>query len=128
MIIKLITESGDHHWPQILASAPLLVIYKHSPTCGVSAVARDEVRALPNTIPDVPVYQVDVIRQRGLSEAIAAELGVGHESPQVIVVCDGRAVWSASHFQIKAAAVVMEVAKSREACLRQRRSAAQTVA
>lgn len=128
MSIMHLAESGDHTWPNVLATAPLLVIYKHSPTCGVSTTARTEIAALGHAIPDVPIYQVDVIHQRGLSAAIAADLGVGHESPQVILVCDGKAVWNTSHFRIKAASLVTEIARTREACLQRARKLAGRVA
>jgi bacillithiol system protein YtxJ len=47
--------------------------------------------------PGVPVFLVDVKEQRGLSQQIAAELRLPHESPQVILVVDGRPLWNASH-------------------------------
>lgn len=128
MTIVPISETGDHAWPDILTSAPLLVIYKHSPICGASAAARTEVRSLHSAAPHVPVFQVDVIHQRGLSAAIAAHLQVGHESPQVILICDGKPIWNTSHFRIKAATLVDEIARAREACLRERSSGAPTAA
>lgn len=126
MPIRTLTENGEHSWPAILTAEPLLVIYKHSPTCGVSSVTRPEVGALGDAMPSVPVYQVDVLRQRDLSEAVANELGVGHESPQVILVCDGRAAWSASHFSIKAATVKVKIERALEACALRRPSEAGT--
>lgn len=113
MTINLLSETGNHAWPGVLTSAPLLLIYKHSPVCGASAAAGTEVGTLRAAAPQVPVYQVDVIHQRGLSAAIAADLGVGHESPQVILIRDGRPVWHTSHFRIKAATLVEEVARAR---------------
>jgi bacillithiol system protein YtxJ len=124
MTIALITETGESAWPDLLASAPLVLLYKHSPICGVSAVAQVEVKALHAAAPAVPVYQIDVIRQRRLAARIAAHLGVGHESPQVILVCHGTAVWHASHFQIKAATLLDAVARAHEACIGERRSSA----
>ncbi|MDX2120128.1 MAG: bacillithiol system redox-active protein YtxJ [Gemmatimonadota bacterium] len=128
MTIIPISETGDHVWPDLLASAPLLLIYKHSPICGASAAARTEVRSIHAAAPRVPVYQVDVIHQRGLSSVIAADLGVGHESPQVILICNGKPVWNASHFRIKAATLVDEIARVREACFGERRSPAPSAA
>ncbi len=52
---------------------------------------------------DVPL--VDVRRAHDVSDEIARRTGVRHESPQVIVLRDGRAVWSASHGAITAGAV-----------------------
>ena len=76
--------------------APRL-IFKHSPTCGISTKAYTEVSMFADEHPDVPVFLVDVIAQRALSRQLAVELAFPHASPQVILVADGRPFWSASH-------------------------------
>ncbi len=48
-------------------------------------------------------------RQHDLKRAVAERTGVAHESPQVIVVRDGRVAWSAAHFAITAGAVAQAV-------------------
>jgi bacillithiol system protein YtxJ len=45
---------------------------------------------------------VTVQTHRELSNAIAQRLGVRHETPQAILVRDGRAIWTASHFRVNA--------------------------
>ena len=53
-----------------------------------------------------PQYaMVTVQTHRAVSNAIAQKLGVRHETPQALLVKDGRVVWSASHFRVTAAAV-----------------------
>jgi len=87
------------------ADRPLL-IYKHSLTCGSSAWAFDELRGHLHAVPAGADYaMVAVQTHRDLSDEVARRLGVRHETPQVILVRDGRAVWSASHFRVTAAAV-----------------------
>ncbi len=44
------------------------------------------------------------------SDAVTERTGVRHESPQVIVLRDGKAVWSASQFRIKADDVAHAIA------------------
>lgn len=78
------------------------VIFKHSPACGSSFRAFGEVKAFVRAHPDVPVFVVDVLEQRDISAALAVELGITHESPQVIVTRGGAATWSDSHFRITA--------------------------
>lgn len=73
------------------------VLYKHSPRCIVCRRAIGEVEALARSRPELPVYVLDVLEQRGLSDRVARKLGVSHESPQVLVLRGGRATWSASH-------------------------------
>jgi monothiol bacilliredoxin len=48
---------------------------------------------------------VTVQTHRAVSNAIAQKLGVRHETPQALLVKNGRVVWSASHFRVTAAAV-----------------------
>lgn len=81
------------------------LIYKHSSRCPLSAGVLCDVRRFAETRWDIPVYKVPVIEQRGLSNRIADRLGVDHESPQVILVMNGRAVWHASHDDISVAAL-----------------------
>ncbi len=72
-----------------------IFFFKHSLTCGISSVVLDDVREL-----DAEIHIVVVQRSRTLSNEIEAKLGVRHESPQAIVVSQGRAIYSASHYDI----------------------------
>lgn len=86
------------------------VIFKHSLTCGVSAMAMEEIQELIGGVAfDADVYLVQVQRARDVSGAIEATLGIRHQSPQVLVVVDGRVVWHASHFRVTATAVLSAV-------------------
>lgn len=100
MTLRSFSTVATIAWPEAMNLAPVVVIFKHSPVCGTSAYAFEEVRAFATANGTVPVVLVDVIRQASLSRRIATELQVGHESPQVILVRGGRAAWSASHFGI----------------------------
>ena len=84
-----------------------LLLFKHSFTCGVSAEALDELVAHLNDQPaDVHYAMVTVQTHREVSNAVARKLGVRHETPQALLIRDGRVVWSASHFRVTAGAVV----------------------
>lgn len=80
---------------------PLAVLYKHSPICIVASGAIVEVKAFADENPGVPVYMVDVLGQRSLSQRLARQLGVPHESPQVIVIKDGKASWHQSGTRVR---------------------------
>jgi bacillithiol system protein YtxJ len=58
---------------------------------------------------DGEVNLVEVQSARSVSKEIATRVGIAHESPQVIVLRRGKAVWNASHFQIKANVVTAAV-------------------
>ena len=78
------------------ARAGAAVLYKHSPACWISARALKEVRAFAEAHPGTPVFMVDVLAQRTLSQALAARLGVTHRSPQAILLDHGEPVWDTS--------------------------------
>jgi bacillithiol system protein YtxJ len=73
-------------------------IYKHSTTCPISAHAGGEVRAMTTVL---PIYWVNVREQRELSNWIAQEYGVAHESPQLILIGGGKAVKVWNHYEVK---------------------------
>jgi bacillithiol system protein YtxJ len=58
---------------------------------------------------DADVRLVEVQSARDVSREIADRTGVRHESPQVIVLRNGKAVWNASHFDVTATAVAAAV-------------------
>jgi bacillithiol system protein YtxJ len=99
----------DAAWASRFAAHDVAVLYKHSPTCGLSAMALDEVRAFADAHPDVPVYLVDVFAQRPLSNAVEESLGIRHESPQAIVFRGGAPVWHGSHRRVARAALATAV-------------------
>ena len=80
---------------------PLAVLYKHSPACSISSRAILEVQAFADDHPDVPVLMVDVLGQQSLSRQLASQLGVHHESPQVIVLKNGQPKWHRSGIRIR---------------------------
>jgi bacillithiol system protein YtxJ len=83
-----------------------LLLFKHSFSCGVSAEALDElVSHLNERELNASYAMVTVQTHREVSNAVAKKLGVRHESPQALLICGGRVVWSASHFRVTAAAV-----------------------
>ncbi len=77
-----------------------VVIFKHSTTCPISAAAYNEMEQFAGE-----VVLVEVQRARELSREIERQTGIRHESPQVLVLENGKVVWNASHFKVKARAV-----------------------
>jgi len=82
-----------------------IVIFKHSTQCPVSTSAYEEFLEFTENAGDVLCGIVLVIENRSLSNRIESRLGVRHESPQAIVVENGRQTWNASHWSITADAL-----------------------
>jgi bacillithiol system protein YtxJ len=81
-----------------------VLLFKHSRYCGVSCEALDELQThIDNgASPDVAYKMITVQTHRPVSDAAAQRLGIRHETPQAILLRDGKAVWNASHFRITA--------------------------
>ncbi len=90
-------------------AAEKALIYKHSPTCPISRAAFDQVIRFAKKYPTVPIHMIDVVRQRGLSQSAAKKLAIRHESPQAIVVTNGKPVWNASHYEITVDALAAQL-------------------
>ena len=86
-------------------STPVL-IFKHSTRCSVSRMA---LRAFENeySLPeeDLKLYFLDLIAYRNISNEIASRFDVVHQSPQVILIKNGKAVYNESHSDIDVTAI-----------------------
>jgi bacillithiol system protein YtxJ len=87
---------------QFLASAngDAIVILKHSDSCGISDRAYAELTKLAR-----PIGVVTVQTARAVSNEIETRMGVAHETPQVLIIRDGKVVWSTSHGGVRAEAI-----------------------
>jgi len=74
-----------------------VVLFKHSVTCPISSGVYTEVSEVEA---DVNIIVVQTARH--ISNEIAGRTGVRHESPQAIVLKNGKAVYHASHYDITA--------------------------
>ena len=105
---------GMEDWRRCLAASDAgpVFVFKHSTTCPISAGAQRRVaRYLAEGGEDAaPVYLVKVIESRAVSNAIADDLGVRHQSPQAVLLHGGRAVWDASHGSISETAMLRALA------------------
>jgi len=76
-----------------------IALFKHSTRCSVSFMAKKTVEQSWDL--DIPAYYLDLIAHRDVSNAIAKKLSIPHQSPQMIVVKDGQAIYDASHGSIR---------------------------
>jgi bacillithiol system protein YtxJ len=89
---ELFAESGEQ----------LVVLFKHSLTCPISHAAYEEMSMMKET----PISLIIVQDARAVSNEIARRTGVRHESPQTIILRDGKSVWNASHYDITKSSVI----------------------
>ena len=99
---KKLTDSTQIEEIKELSNSKPVLIFKHSTRCSVSSTSLD--RLLRNWKTEdgekVIPYFLDLITFRNLSAQIEDTFGVAHESPQVLIIRNGKAVYDNSHFGI----------------------------
>lgn len=79
------------------------VIFKHSTRCSVSMMAKKRFEHDFDSIPEgTPVYFLDLISFRELSNKIAEQFKIHHESPQMLLIKNGECIYETSHGEISA--------------------------
>lgn len=80
-----------------------VLLFKHSLTCPMSTRAFRELQCyLADADPRLSYKLITVQTARPVSDEAAARLRLEHESPQAILVRNGRELWNASHSDITA--------------------------
>lgn len=98
---KLITLDQLEDIDKISINQPVL-IFKHSTRCSISSAAlnriernwKEEYGAI------LKVYYLDLLAHRDVSNAIAEKYNIIHQSPQALVITNGKCVYSQTHTQI----------------------------
>ncbi|PPK85791.1 bacillithiol system protein YtxJ [Neolewinella xylanilytica] len=83
------------------SQTPCLIL-KHSTTCPISSLAKHRLEKQWD-LQEVAIapYYLDLLRHREVSHHIASTFGVRHESPQVLLIKDGKCIYDASHLDIR---------------------------
>jgi len=105
------SETKDSNWPgHLLESTEQLddlisnsyktpqLIFKHSTRCSISRfVLADFIAHFTFSENEFGAYYLDLLNYRGISNDIAERFEVQHQSPQLIVVKNGKAIANSSH-------------------------------
>jgi bacillithiol system protein YtxJ len=75
------------------------VIFKHSTRCSTSAMVKG-ILERARTPEAIDFYYLDLISYRPVSNKIAADFSVPHESPQILLILNGECVYDESHIGI----------------------------
>jgi len=77
------------------------VIFKHSTRCSISMMVKKRFELDWSQLPDnLPLYFLDLIKHRDLSNQIAKDFQVYHESPQLLLIKNGECILDLSHGQV----------------------------
>lgn len=98
-------------WPELIEHSGLkpLVIFKHSTRCSISSMVLNRLNSSPEVTQDVTWLFLDLLKHREISNHIASATKIGHESPQIIVIWQGRPIYSASHTAINVKDVLASI-------------------
>jgi len=79
-----------------------VLIFKHSTRCNISSAALGRLERAWTALDDTAhtVYFLDLLKHREISNAIAERYGVEHQSPQALVIRNGKCVQESAHFGI----------------------------
>ena len=98
--VEQLEELAEHSYQKPV------VIFKHSTSCGISAGAKYRLESdWSFEESDLEMYYLDLLRYRPVSNAVAERFGVTHQSPQIIVLKNGKAVFDTSHHQVNTQAI-----------------------
>lgn len=83
------------------------IIYKHSSTCSLSAMAKVEVEKFEreSSSSTYPIYEVLVLEDRPISNYVAEKSKTVHQSPQILLFKDGTCRKDFSHKSVNAATI-----------------------
>lgn len=74
-------------------------IFKHSPRCSISSMVLSRLERSKTPI-DIDFYFLDLIAYRAISNKIAQDFNIMHESPQLLLIRNGLCTYAESHMGI----------------------------
>lgn len=86
-----------------------VAIFKHSTKCSVSRMALKQFENEFNSSDKITPCFLDLIAHRDISNEIANRFGVTHQSPQLILIKNGKAIYNVSHSDIDAESLNVKV-------------------
>ena len=110
-----LTVESDNNLNDIndLSANERVLIFKFSPACSISIITKMLLeREWNNDMMNMKTYLVNVLTRKELSKKIAAEYNVQHESPQALIIENGKCVNHYNHGKI----IFSEIKKSANSC------------
>ena len=116
-------ESANLNWKPLQSVSELdtinaishdkaVLIFKHSTRCSISRMALKQFENDYTIDPTkMDSYFLDLLNFRSVSNEIANMFLVEHQSPQVLLIKDGKCIYHASHSQIDAETIDSILAK-----------------
>jgi bacillithiol system protein YtxJ len=84
----------------VLSNEKPVLLYKHSTRCHICSISKNRLELYWQPELGIEPYFLDLIAHRDVSDEIARRYDVRHESPQVLLIKNGKCVYHASHGDI----------------------------
>lgn len=97
-----LTDLGQLNEIMELSHQQPVAIFKHSTRCSISRMALKQFENEFDLEGSVTPYFLDLLNHRDISQEIAARFEVYHQSPQLLLIKEGKSVYDASHSDIDA--------------------------
>jgi bacillithiol system protein YtxJ len=103
--MKFIPLENEQQLAQLKKEQGYNVIFKHNTTCPISRNVRRRLELEAEDLKDVrAVYFLDLLAYRDISDSIAQEFSVPHQSPQLLLIKDGQCTYNEALYDISAEA------------------------
>jgi bacillithiol system protein YtxJ len=83
-----------------LSAKQAVLIFKHSTRCSISSAALNRLERNWQGNEPINLWFLDLIKYRDVSNAVAQQFQIEHQSPQVLVIKNGQCIYHSSHFDI----------------------------
>ena len=99
--IALTSDQAIEEIKKVSEEQPVL-IFKHSTRCAISSTSLNRLERNWNAedMQRVKPYFLDLIAYRTISNQVAQEFDVAHQSPQLLLIKNGQCVYHSSHMAI----------------------------
>ena len=87
------------------------IIFKHSTTCSISRMALKNFEREYQLQDAVDAYFLDLLNFRAISNEIATTFDVTHQSPQLLLIHNGKSIYNVSHDSIDAEILKEKIVK-----------------
>jgi len=85
-------------------------IFKHSTRCSISVMAKDRLERVP--FPEqIQFHYLDLLQYRDISNKIAEQFGVHHQSPQILLIKNGECIFEETHSAISMDEIVEQATR-----------------
>jgi len=102
VVWKQLTDLGELNTIVNESNNQTVVVFKHSTRCGISRMVLKQFENEIEYHDGITLYFLDLLTHRDISDAIANRFDVVHQSPQMIVIKNGVAIYNTSHESIDA--------------------------